>query len=60
MKEYWKTHSFTEEQRRKMSEKKKEDWNDREASEGHRQTLSRLMKEKRTEEPGIGKEKGNG
>lgn len=53
MKEYWKTHTFTEEQQKSLSEKKKEYWNDREASEAHRQKLSRLMKEMRAGETGF-------
>ena len=60
MKEYWKTHTFTKEQRRNLSEKKKEYWNDREASEAHRQKLSRLMKEMRAGEGGAGKEGQDG
>ena len=36
--------------------KKKEYWNDREASEAHRQTVSRLMKEMRAGNTGTGKE----
>ena len=56
MKEYWKTHSFTGEQLQKIREKRKAYWNDSEASEAHRQKLSRMMKEMRAGNSGAGKE----
>lgn len=46
----------TEEQRRWQSEKMKAYWNDREASDAHRQTVSRMMKEMRAGNTGAGKE----
>ena len=56
MKEYWKTHRFTGEQLQKIREKRKAYWNDSEASEAHRQKLSRMMKEMRAGNSGAGKE----
>lgn len=50
----------TEEERKKQSERMKEYWNDREASEAHRQKLSRLMKEMRAGESCAGKEGQDG
>lgn len=56
MKEYWKTHKFMGKQLQKIREKRKAYWNDREASEAHRQKLSRMMKEMRAGDSGAGKE----
>lgn len=56
MKEYWKGREFPEEQCRRQSEKMKAYWNDREASDAHRQTVSRMMKEMRAGNTGTGKE----
>ena len=60
MKEYWKGRRFPEEQRRRQSEKMKAYWNDHEASDAHRQTVGRMMKEMRAGKAAAGKEVQDG
>ncbi|GAA0246214.1 hypothetical protein GCM10008922_03840 [Faecalicatena contorta] len=60
MKEYWKNREYPEEWRKKQSEKMKAYWNDPEASDAHRQTVSRLTKERRAREKEAGKGEDNG
>ena len=60
MKEYWKGRRFPEEQRRRQSEKMKAYWNDHEASDAHRQTVGRMMKEMRAGKAAAGKEGQDG
>lgn len=60
MKEYWKGREYPEERRRKQSGKMREYWDNGEASDAHRQTVSRLMKEMRAGESGVGKEGQDG
>ena len=60
MKEYCKNREYPEEWRKKQSEKMKAYWNDPEASDVHRQTVSRLTKERRAREKEAGKGEDNG